>query len=507
MNDSNKPTSLDTLLMLEVKGEISPEQRAELKDRVAGNLEALDYCRDFLLVSAGLAAPCWEDDAAAETRLTETLTQREAQVQTPRHQIWRSACKIAAMLLMGCVAVFAVMRMLQQSREQGLAQVVNGLAAKWADSSISTAQGAQLAQGPQHLLEGIAQLKMASGARLLVQGPCRFGLTSQNSISLSSGAITANIPAKARGFAVETQDCRIVDYGTEFGVRAQANGQTEVHVFSGRVKLKPSQPAPGQPQEIALEANQAALVQAAQPVKVKAADPAQFMRKLPEKHSKAAPGKWLDLADIVGGGNGFGTGTVGQGINVATGDKIQSEESGSWDQRGAFIMLMDQRYIDGVFSPNSQLGAVTISGTGLEFPECPKSSRCYVGGVFKQLQEGTKAAQGYPVLSHQGNTGITFDLERLRQDNPGVSIQGLNTRCRISRTAQGSGKSMDFWVLVDGKVKAHQQLGPNQREALPINVALSTQARFFTLVTTCPENTQGCWGVFDEPLLKLVQKP
>ena len=510
MNDPNESTPLDTLLTLQIRGEISPEQRDQLQRSMAENVEVLDYCLDFLIVSAGLETPCQEDNEAAASRLEDILKNHVARPQMPKRHIWRSACKIAAMLILGCVATFAIMRMLQQSRSQGLAQVINGLAAKWENPAISTARGTQLAKGPRYLVEGIAQLRMASGAKLLVQGPCRFTLNDTNKIHLTSGAITASIPKRARGFEVETQDCKVVDYGTEFGIRAQARdqagAQTEIHVFSGRVTLKPSQPAPGQKPEISLKANQAALVRASSPVKTKSANPAQFMRKLPQGNTRASPGKWLDLADVVGGANGFGTGTTDQGIDVATGDKAQATDKASLDQQGAFIMLMDQRYIDSVFSPNSRLGDVTISGTGLVFRECPQAADCYVGGVFNQMQRDTDASNmpDYPVLSHQCNTGITFDLDRLRTDNPGVSIQGLDTRCRISKKMQGSDKTMDFWVLVDGKVRAHQQHSANNSKETPISVAFDANARFLTLVTTCPGKTQNCWGVFIEPLLKLA---
>jgi ferric-dicitrate binding protein FerR (iron transport regulator) len=509
MNDPNDSTPLDTLLMLQVKGEMSPEQRAQLQKKMSANVEVLDYCLDYLLVSAGLEAACQEDEEAAKSRLQDTLKRHTVKLQHSTAQPWRRACKIAALLVLGCVVSFTVLRVLQQSRSQGLAQVINGLAAKWDNPSIATKRGTQLAQGSRYLVEGIAQLKMASGAKLLVQGPCRFSLNGKNRIHLTSGAINASVPKKARGFTVDTQNCTVVDYGTEFGIRAQADGQTEVHVFSGEVKLKAKQLAPGQAQEISLQANQAALVKASAPVKIKAADPAQFMRELPKKRLKAAPGKWLDLADVVGGGNGFGTGAVEQGIDVATGDKKQAPDKPTRDQRGAFIMLMDQRYIDGVFSPNSHLGDVTISATGLVFPECPQASSCYVGGVFNQMRQAAAGSEApdCPVLSHHCNTGITFDLDRLRTDNPGVSIRGLDTRCRISGDTKEPDTTMDFWVLVDGVIRAHHPIGSNNRKEIPISIIFDTDARFLTLVTTCPGNTDDCWGIFAEPLLELNPTP
>src|SRR5690606_9245490 len=41
----------------------------------------------------------------------------------------------------------------------------------------------------------------------------------------------------SRGFTVQTANARIVDLGTEFGVRITDNGATEAHVFDGEVML------------------------------------------------------------------------------------------------------------------------------------------------------------------------------------------------------------------------------------------------------------------------------
>ena len=194
---------------------------------------------------------------------------------------------------------------------------------------------------------------------------------------------------------------------------------------------------------------------------------------------------------------------------MATGDQKQVTDKASKDQQGAFIMLMDQRYIDGVFSPNSHLGEVTISATGLVFPECPQAPSFYVGGVFNQMRQARAGANtsDYTVLSHHCNTGITFDLDRLRTDNPGVSFRGFDTRCRISGDIKNPDAAMEFWVLVDGKVAAHHPLRSNKRKEIPISISFDANARFLTLVTTCPENTDDCWGIFTEPLLKLNPTP
>ena len=43
------------------------------------------------------------------------------------------------------------------------------------------------------------------------------------------------VPERARGFEVSTAGLNVVDLGTEFGMLAERDGQTEVHVFRGQV--------------------------------------------------------------------------------------------------------------------------------------------------------------------------------------------------------------------------------------------------------------------------------
>jgi hypothetical protein len=53
---------------------------------------------------------------------------------------------------------------------------------------------------------------------------------------LHEGRLTAVVPERARGFAIATSRLNVVDFGTEFGVMAESEGATEVHVFNGLVK-------------------------------------------------------------------------------------------------------------------------------------------------------------------------------------------------------------------------------------------------------------------------------
>ena len=81
MSQPDNGNQLDTLLMLQVRGEITPEQRKQLHQAMAANVEVLDYCLDFMVVAAGLERNMQMDDEAAATQLEALLHDRATQIR------------------------------------------------------------------------------------------------------------------------------------------------------------------------------------------------------------------------------------------------------------------------------------------------------------------------------------------------------------------------------------------------------------------------------------------
>jgi len=126
--------------------------------------------------------------------------------------------------------------------------------------------------------------------------------------------LTANVPSQAVGFTVQTPWATVVDYGTEFGLSTEQTNGVEVHVFEGNVGVDSSGLGGAKIPQFATE-GQAAHVDQAGRIGLKSLDdrPNLFVRHMPKAGSCfSIPGKRLDLADVVGGGNGFGTGVPGQ---------------------------------------------------------------------------------------------------------------------------------------------------------------------------------------------------
>ncbi len=129
----------------------------------------------------------------------------------------------------------------------------------------------------------------------------------------------------------------------------------------------------------------------------------------------------IDLADVVGGGNGFGSGQAGLGIDARTG-KIQSRPFGALGnvKPGNFAKV-SYDFVDGVFVPAAQ--ETQISSTGLQAVDLP----VHGGNAWDMIRNGPVASQfstklgavdyasdGHSLLGLHANAGITFDVPAIR---------------------------------------------------------------------------------------------
>lgn len=95
------------------------------------------------------------------------------------------------------------------------------------------------AVGNQTLMldSGLAQVRFASGASVIVQGPATFTATSARGATLDQGRVVARVPESAKGFTITSDLARVVDLGTEFGLSAGDGKAQEVQVFDGLVQV------------------------------------------------------------------------------------------------------------------------------------------------------------------------------------------------------------------------------------------------------------------------------
>jgi len=402
-----------------------------------------------------------------------------------------------------------------------VARITRSSHAQWRQADFATRPGTQLTASSMSLTEGLVELTFDGGARVLLQAPATLRLESAEQMFLSSGAVSVTVADASSGFVVRTPTGTVVDYGTEFGVLVNKSGETEALVFKGRVGLRSGSDPVRSVTSMMLTAGQAGTVDAAGDIAPEVFRPSQVVRAIPRRPSFGIPGRRLDLADVIGGGNGFGTGRHSGAICPATGrplELVRLDRSGTRQ----YVQVSWSRYIDGVFVPDGQR-CRTVSSQGHVFAECPATNNIYnmevtnVGkaGCGRQQLDGLAyGSQDQPCILMHANLGITFDLAAIASANPGSRLARFSSGFGVSENATNRPCHADFWVLVDGEVRFSRRGVSEKGLAGEIEVALAEGDRFLTLMTTdggdpdgevSPHrSTDSDWCVFAEPNLELA---
>ena len=142
--------------------------------------------------------------------------------------------QVAAAIAIG----FAAWWFTPRPSEKPLARLVETNGARWDNSSLPTAPGSDLRAGRLRLADGVARIVFQSGAEVSLEGAAELELTGPNACFLHSGALTAHVPERARGFVVGTANARLVDHGTDFGISTDVAGRAQVQVLKGEVELQ-----------------------------------------------------------------------------------------------------------------------------------------------------------------------------------------------------------------------------------------------------------------------------
>jgi hypothetical protein len=374
----------------------------------------------------------------------------------------------------------------------------------------------ELCRGWMALEQGYAEIAFKQGAQVIIQAPSRFRLVSKGRMYLETGTVTAHVPPEAVGFIIETPSSVFEDYGTEFGVIVDASSQSEVHVFDGEVAVASSIREKPLSQN-RLRRGQCAITDLTGAVYIGQSryGAQQFLRELPDPNKIDIPGKRLSLADLVGGGNGFGTGILGGSwlsangsINPITGqpndpyrpatpyhDEVPTDDRFDYHHylcSNDYIRVPKLAYIDGVFVPDGGQGPSVVSSLGHIFRECPDTDGLVKWNIINGWRyrefavpssmnnEELAESSG---LSLTANTGVTFDLNAIRQTMPGSVITAFNSLAGIPITSEYDVGEIDIWVLVDGEVRYVKQ--DVRRPPLNrIHVPLNSGDHFLTLVVT-----------------------
>ncbi len=408
---------------------------------------------------------------------------------------------------------------------------------QWADSSSRTVQRDDVPLGRRYVLRsGLMEITYDSGAKVILQGPAAYEVESRDGGYLSLGKLTARVETKGEGgrgkaeetenpksetqnpkspsplppsaFVVRTPTAVITDLGTEFGVEVAGDRRNNVYVFQGRVAVRPAVHTDAHSDSFVLREgesaaldSQGAVLESPPSREAEGKDfAAQFVRRMPLPARLGV----LDLLDIVAGGNGVGH-LRGAGIDPASGDKdsVFPNRAHQADQR--YHAVPSNRLIDGVFVPNGNAGPVQLDSAGhayalpetngracgsiwaraadLEPEQRAAGPECWVYGMGRG---GEYMPEERGLLGLHANAGITFDLAAICKAHPGVTgpvhfraFAGLANREGLA----------DLWVFVDGQLKYRRTGLVLADSPVRIEVDLSANDRFLTLVSTDGNHT------------------
>jgi hypothetical protein len=312
------------------------------------------------------------------------------------------------------------------------------------------------------------------------------------------------VPDEAIGFSVYTQNAKIIDMGTEFAVLAELGGHTQLHVLKGTTLLMA-----GGASKVNMEVNEgSAKTISGEDGEISDVECRYdyFVRDIHSESNVVWRGQdRINLADIVGGGNGVGTGTVDMTIDPISG-KPSKELWGRREAANDYRLVSSSPYIDGVFIPNGRTRQI-ISSEGHLFQECPATSGLccesliYTEMMLDSLVDQTMKVYDSPsrTLLLHSNMGITFDLQAIRNLLPGVRIVRFQSKFGIRKwTARTSASNADFWILIDGKL-THKKTQVKENSLFDVDIELSENDRFLTLIETDGGDPEG--RIFDDMVL------
>jgi NPCBM/NEW2 domain len=219
----------------------------------------------------------------------------------------------------------------------------------------------------------------------------------------------------------------------------------------------------------------------------------------------------IKLADIVGGGNGTGTGTVGNGIDPSTGGTapppmFQISQPNDTNSYHSSVV----NFVDGVFIPDGGAGSVTLDSAGHGYAGFPntdslswdriKDGPFQNGGV--SLSGVDYSSGSHAMIGFHANKGITFDLLEIAAAHPGMYASSFTAVAGITHQVGGFAVA-DWWVFVDG-VLHQSQLNTPGGVGIAINVPLNGANQFLTLVSTdAGDGFLSDQIIFGDPVLHL----
>jgi hypothetical protein len=449
-------------------------------------------------------------------------------------------------LITAIVSIAALIMMItffpMVSREP-VATIADAMHVQWSGSTDQYGIGDTLFRSsePLELSSGMIKMKFQCGTEAVLEGPAVFSCIAGGNLKLYFGKVYVQVPHGAEGFAVQTTTSKIIDLGTEFGVEARTDGNTSFYMYKGKASLI-THPNGNQANSVILGKGMACHADYTGNVSTIPFIKTAFVRLFDSKRDYQWRGEDVNfnLADVAGGGDGLGSGLLDKGISLSDGAMKSDYKGEGLQGTGDYIPVPGSPFVDGVFVPVSSNEPIQISSQGHIFKECPKTTgRFYTvlknGGIAKvwdnityplELNGQVYGTPENPVLQLRSNSGITFDLDAIRNAMPGRQVRAFRSTVGVSSNAeqvakietkeidgkivniftacQGKVGRAEVFVLVDGQLRQTASLTPDPKTIVNMDINLTPQDRFLTLVSTQGDNEwTHDWVMFAKPYLLL----
>ena len=121
--------------------------------------------------------------------------------------------------------------------DQAYVTLTDLIGVSWASESQVIKRG-DFINGTFSIDSGVLEMIYGNGVSVILEGPARYTVTGSNSGRLDFGTVVAEVPKAGHGFELDYGGDRLVDHGTQFGVRLLENDtEPEVVVFKGEVEV------------------------------------------------------------------------------------------------------------------------------------------------------------------------------------------------------------------------------------------------------------------------------
>jgi len=251
---------IESLLHAYIDGSITIEQRLELEAVLTQDKTARQRLVDYLALDSALIADCFVTATETESELMSILPSVSAAEHVSNRSLHRSfrsttnwgsnnrywwlSAAATILLVIGWSLFNERPSSFNQAPDRAVvwAEIMEVNQARFASSTASWRTGDRLQLTDLAIESGNVDLKLDSGVTLSLEGPFKAHFENATTLRLIEGRMSAEVSEAGKGFTVRTAESEVVDLGTRFGISANSNGETDVVVFEGEVKVRRHNP-------------------------------------------------------------------------------------------------------------------------------------------------------------------------------------------------------------------------------------------------------------------------